>query len=519
MVKPPGMMADVGRSSAAKESGAAPSSGRRWRTTWCAGPGADSSSSAITGSEAARHHGSTCRLAVRRASGPIGGRPRRGRSRRRADRTGGAAPIGARCGGHHLRRRHSRLRRGGASHFGPIPGARHPVRGDRLRRTRPTVPRVRRPAQLVRPGGRRVDGTGHGRLPHRHPRPPRSPARRRGGRGARPLRHPDRRAAGCRVPTLRLPQGAGRHRRRPTEPCARASPPPLSPAPGPTPTEGPTRIGWPARRCRWTTGWTSSTARWSGGCAWRTTCGAWSTVAVWRAPPLEGAPARPRHHDGHEPGPAARAPALRVRRRRLRRGRRLRSRLLRGRPGARRHPTYRAAPRHAERVGPGRRPGGGGAVPAAAPTASRHRAHPHSQARHLRAAGGPGGPGAGGGQHRPRPLRHRGGLLGPAGRRLRGGAPGRHVLGRRARPERGRPVHSRHVACAGGPTPPARQRHRPGALRTRSEGAGGPPARPGRTGRGRRRPSSWVRSGAWSGRRATASSSRRPGSCAGAAPR
>ena len=31
--------------------------------------------------------------------------------------------------------------------------------------------------------------------------------------------------------------------------------------------------------------------------------------------------------------------------------------------------------------------------------------------------------------------------------------------------------------------------------------------------------SSWARSGAWSGRRATASSSRRPRSCAGAAPR
>ena len=59
-------------------------------------------------------------------------------------------------------------------------------------------------------------------------------------------------------------------------------------APGPTPMDGPTRIASPARRCRWTTGWTSSPARWSGGCAWRTTCGVWSTVAVWRVPPREG---------------------------------------------------------------------------------------------------------------------------------------------------------------------------------------------------------------------------------------
>ena len=97
----------------------------------------------------------------------------------------------------------------------------------------------------------------------------------------------------------------------------------------------------------------------SEGCVWRTTCGAWSTVAVWRAPPLDAAPSRPRHHDGHDPVPAARAPALRVLRRRLRRGRRLRSRHLRARTRACRHPTHGAAPRHAERVCPRRRSGGG----------------------------------------------------------------------------------------------------------------------------------------------------------------
>ena len=57
----------------------------------------------------------------------------------------------------------------------------------------------------------------------------------------------------------------------------------------------------------------SSTARWAGGCVWRTTCGAWSTVAVSWAPPLEESTAGPRHHDGHDSGSVARAPAVRVR--------------------------------------------------------------------------------------------------------------------------------------------------------------------------------------------------------------
>ena len=304
MVKPPGMMADVGRSSAAKRVGR----GALKR----AAAAHDLVRRPQPGLVVLCYHrvGRRTTSRVDLSAGlfeekwPGCGGQRCGRPRRRGGRAGRAAPIGARCGGHHLRRRHRGLRRGGAAHFGPAPGARHPVRGDRLRRTRPAVPRERHPPQLVRPGGRRLDGTRDGRLPHRHPRPPRSAARCRGGRGPRPLHLPDRRAGWVSsLDTSPTPRRCPA-RRRPTERAPRASPPPLSRAPGPTPTEGPTRIAWPARRCRWTTGWTSSTARWAGGCAWRTTCGVWSTVAVWRAPPLEGAPAR-RHHDGHDTGPAA----------------------------------------------------------------------------------------------------------------------------------------------------------------------------------------------------------------------
>ena len=141
------------------------------------------------------------RDARRRTPGPPGPTPRHRR----------------RPGGGHVRRRHRRLRRRGAARARRAQGAGAALRGHRLHRLRPRVPRSRHAALVGRRGRRARVGARHDRVAHAHPRAVR-PSRTSGGRrGTRPF-------ARTRSPSVSV----WRPRTSPTRRRSRVRPPPIA---------------------------------------------------------------------------------------------------------------------------------------------------------------------------------------------------------------------------------------------------------------------------------------------------